>query len=29
MSFSKKYIDQQRGFTGYFWKAVPDKAAKA
>jgi 3-hydroxy-3-methylglutaryl CoA synthase len=29
MSFRKKYIDQQRGFTGYFWKAVPDKTAKA
>ncbi|HUT51808.1 MAG TPA: OB-fold domain-containing protein [bacterium] len=29
MSFRKKYIDAQRGFTGYFWKAVPDKAAKA
>jgi uncharacterized OB-fold protein len=22
-SFRKKYVDQQRGFTGYFWKAVP------
>jgi len=23
MSFRKKYYDQERGFTGYFWKAVP------
>jgi len=22
-SFRKKYVDQKRGFTGYFWKAVP------
>jgi len=22
-SFRKKYYDQDRGFTGYFWKAVP------
>ena len=22
-SFRKKYMDQKRGFTGYFWKAVP------
>ena len=22
-SFRKKYIDKNRGFTGYFWKAVP------
>jgi 3-hydroxy-3-methylglutaryl CoA synthase len=23
LSFRKKYYDQNRGFTGYFWKAVP------
>ncbi len=23
MSFRKRYADEQRGFTGYFWKAVP------
>lgn len=23
MSFRKKYHDHERGFTGYFWKAVP------
>jgi len=23
--FRKKYFDQERGFTGYFWKAVPQK----
>ena len=23
MSFRKKYYDEERGFTGYFWKAVP------
>lgn len=27
MTFRKKYYDEQRGFTGYFWKAMP--AAKA
>ena len=26
LSFRKKYYDEQRGFTGYFWKAVPQKA---
>ncbi len=23
MSFRKKYYDSERGFTGYFWKAIP------
>jgi len=23
MSFRRKYVDKQRGFSGYFWKAVP------
>lgn len=23
MSFRKRYHDEKRGFTGYFWKAVP------
>lgn len=23
MSFRKRYVDTMRGFTGYFWKAVP------
>lgn len=23
MSFRRRYIDEMRGFTGYFWKAVP------
>ena len=26
VSFRKKYFDEKRGFTGYFWKAVPDKS---
>ncbi len=26
-SFRKKYHDKDRGFTGYFWKAVPVRAA--
>jgi uncharacterized OB-fold protein len=21
--FRKKYYDKERGFTGYFWKAIP------
>jgi 3-hydroxy-3-methylglutaryl CoA synthase len=25
LAFRKKYFDEQRGFTGYFWKAVPQK----
>jgi len=25
LSFRKKYFDDQRGFTGYFWKAIPQK----
>ena len=25
MSFRKRYHDAQRGFTGYFWKAVPQQ----
>jgi 3-hydroxy-3-methylglutaryl CoA synthase len=29
MSFRKKYYDAERGFTGYFWKAVPKPAAPA
>ena len=28
-SFRRKYADKQRGFTGYFWKAVPVKGAMA
>lgn len=23
MSFRRRYVDKERGFTGYFWKAVP------
>ena len=23
MSFRRRYVDEQRGFSGYFWKAVP------
>ena len=23
MSFRRRYVDKSRGFTGYFWKAVP------
>ena len=23
MAFRRHYVDQERGFTGYFWKAVP------
>jgi len=23
MSFRKRYFDERRGFTGYFWKAIP------
>ncbi|MBW1819030.1 MAG: hydroxymethylglutaryl-CoA synthase family protein [Deltaproteobacteria bacterium] len=26
MTFRKKYLDQARGITGYFWKAMPVKA---
>ena len=32
MSFRRRYVDQERGFSGYFWKAVPvpgEKPAKA
>ena len=32
MSFRRKFTDDERGFSGYFWKAVPlpgDKPAKA
>jgi 3-hydroxy-3-methylglutaryl CoA synthase len=29
MSFRKKYYDSERGFSGYFWKAVPESAAPA
>ena len=29
ISFRKKYFDEQRGFTGYFWKAVPKPAEQA
>lgn len=29
VSFRKKYFDKERGFTGYFWKAVPQKAPEA
>jgi 3-hydroxy-3-methylglutaryl CoA synthase len=25
MTFRKRYQDTERGFTGYFWKAVPDE----
>jgi 3-hydroxy-3-methylglutaryl CoA synthase len=28
VSFRKKYYDKDRGFTGYFWKAVPVRGAK-
>jgi 3-hydroxy-3-methylglutaryl CoA synthase len=24
VSFRKRYFDKKRGFTGYFWKAIPD-----
>jgi 3-hydroxy-3-methylglutaryl CoA synthase/putative sterol carrier protein len=27
MSFRRRYVDEQRGFSGYFWKAVPVPAA--
>ena len=23
LSFRKRYTDKERGFTGYFWKAIP------
>jgi len=23
MSFRRRYVDKERGFSGYFWKAVP------
>jgi len=26
-SFRRKYVDRARGFTGYFWKAIPIKGA--
>jgi len=26
--FRKKYFDEERGFTGYFWKAVPEYTAE-
>jgi NAD(P)-dependent dehydrogenase (short-subunit alcohol dehydrogenase family)/putative sterol carrier protein len=26
MAFRRHYVDKERGFTGYFWKAVPQKA---
>ena len=26
MAFRRHYVDETRGFTGYFWKAVPRKA---
>jgi len=29
MSFRRKYFDPERGFSGYFWKAVPKPAAPA
>ena len=29
MSFRKRYVDEERGFTGYFWKAVPEKVPEA
>jgi len=25
MAFRRHYVDKERGFTGYFWKAVPQK----
>jgi len=25
MAFRQHYVDQERGFTGYFWKAVPQR----
>jgi 3-hydroxy-3-methylglutaryl CoA synthase/NAD(P)-dependent dehydrogenase (short-subunit alcohol dehydrogenase family)/putative sterol carrier protein len=27
MVFRRHYVDEERGFTGYFWKAVPRQAA--
>ena len=27
MSFRRKYVDEKRGVSGYFWKAVPKKEA--
>ncbi|MBW1784752.1 MAG: OB-fold domain-containing protein, partial [Deltaproteobacteria bacterium] len=29
MSFRRRYTDHERGFSGYFWKAVPVPKAKA
>ena len=29
LAFRKRYDDKERGFTGYFWKAVPLPVAKA
>lgn len=26
LSFRKKYLDTERGFTGYFWKAIPQNS---
>jgi len=28
MSFRRRYTDDDRGFSGYFWKAVPDPTVK-
>ena len=25
MAFRRRYVDEQRGFSGYFWKAIPEK----
>jgi hydroxymethylglutaryl-CoA synthase len=27
MSFRRRWVDPQRGYTGYFWKAVPQAKA--
>ena len=29
MSYRKRYTDEERGFTGYFWKAVPKPGSEA
>jgi uncharacterized OB-fold protein len=29
LSFRKRYMDQERGFSGYFWKAVPRAGLEA
>lgn len=29
MAYRKRYTDEDRGFSGYFWKAIPQKVEKA